>query len=472
MMTGLSLEEAQSLICQVEAKHDLLQYQVDGWCIWPVLRFAVFRAIGKMSFTGRRRMPRSHQLAFVLRHDLPNLPRLQPTRYLFCTAISSLTEQVGDQFRDPRLDDLIQESGSYIKVDEINNPLFLPNRKAAQIKSNLSMASFDLTAEVLARLVGPSYINDIARSLSACIVRELSDSPAFHMRQVRNRLRYFYWYKKLSSLLLKRIQPSYIINSIPSQASLTAAAREQGITVVEIQHGVLHQSHAMYFWDAYARPYKDRIPRPDYFFLYGEYWKHILDPHDFWGESLRVVGHLRLDAYRQGCKRSTNAATCHLLLTTQGIEIESLITFVARFLELSRQQQLHVQLFIKLHPVYEADKTPYLEAFQSDEQVNVISGKESPSTFDLLASVDVHLSISSTCHYEALGLGTPTIILALPGHEIVYDLYQQGYAFLARSPEDLLALVQQAKQYEVPADIRDFFFAADALNNMKRALKI
>ena len=88
---------------------------------------------------------------------------------------------------------------------------------------------------------------------------------------------------------------------------------------------------------------------------------------------------------------------CTLLLTTQGLAVEATIAFMAEFLK-AIEGQLELSMFIKLHPVYEWSKAPYLAAFQADSRVQVLLGSENPSTLELLTKVHVHLSISGLDH--------------------------------------------------------------------------
>jgi hypothetical protein len=49
--------------------------------------------------------------------------------------------------------------------------------------------------------------------------------------------------------------------------------------------------------------------------------------------------------------------------------------------------------------------------------------------------------VYSTTHYEAIHIGTPTLILALRGHKYVSNLIQKKYARLCREPQELVSLI-------------------------------
>ena len=89
----------------------------------------------------------------------------------------------------------------------------------------------------------------------------------------------------------------------------------------------------------------------------------------------------------------------------------------------------------------------------------------------MIAMSDLHLSVSSACHFEALGIGTPTGILALPGHELVLDLAERGDAVLIDSPAALAdagARTVAGARYRTQTS--DHYFRRDHIENMRAVL--
>jgi hypothetical protein len=89
-----------------------------------------------------------------------------------------------------------------------------------------------------------------------------------------------------------------------------------------------------------------------------------------------------------------------------------------------------------------------------------------------MIQADFHISIYSTTHYEALGLGIPTIILPFINYEIMLPLCDAGHAFLAQTPKELFTIINHNRDCNIPADIRNFYLRPGALQNMKSALGI
>jgi hypothetical protein len=155
-----------------------------------------------------------------------------------------------------------------------------------------------------------------------------------------------------------------------------------------------------------------------------------------------------------------------IIVTTQNIDVDLLISFLVELLNIAT---IPVEIDIKLHP-REYDRQPYEFAFKNYPNVRIIAGHESPSTFELIAIADYHASIYSTCHYEAIGLGKPTIILPFTNHEIMLPLCDQapGCAVLARTPAEMNWIISQ--EHKVPTEISSYYFRQDALDNILNEL--
>src|SRR5207237_10110491 len=113
----------------------------------------------------------------------------------------------------------------------------------------------------------------------------------------------------------------------------------------------------------------------------------------FWDDdNARVAGSGRIDRYRS--KRVVHGSIRTVLFTTQGIDTEAAIGMLRAFKELAGDA---VRLVIKLHPIYDHDRSPYERGFAGQNGVQGIGGHEQPSTMELMQQADLHVSISSTC---------------------------------------------------------------------------
>jgi hypothetical protein len=260
--------------------------------------------------------------------------------------------------------------------------------------------------------------------------------------------------------LLWRIRPEALLLVVPDPG-LTAAARELGSAVVELQHGHTHRDEPAVSWGASAVSFKPRMPLPHRMFLYGEHYRRELAAHGFWSDELRAVGSVRVDQYRRMPSRR-NPARGTVVLTTQGLDTDRLIAFLLDFLRLPGESDF--RLLIVPHPFHDQSIERYRKEFAAFSQVEV-STPGRPTTFELLKAADLHVSIYSTCHYEALALGVPTVILPLRGAENVRHLHEQGHAMLAETPSRLREIVLEWRTLRVPAGVGEDYFTPGALEN-------
>jgi hypothetical protein len=467
MIGQLTFGESIDFLQALEAKHDLLEYRLDGWSVWCVLRFPLQLALVTPGTVPAARMSHRKRLSLSLA-DAGRLVRPRLSRYVVKTYSSGLVEREGERYKDIWFDDLIKEIGSVFKIEQVNSPMFLTRRAQALIPSDITTSGIELAASALARVWRPPQAAEAARELSTILARELGPG-VFPAEWVEPRLRLFLAGKALYRRLLMRVQPSFLLVADPGEHASVAAAKELGVTAVELQHGgTTDRYHSGYCWTAYGIPYRPTMPIPDRLYLYGEHTRREIDRHGFWGSSVRIVGCPRVDQYRN--RRSEPAQDGPKVLLTTGASIADTIAFMAEFLRTSRDVP-GLELWVKLHPIYERSPDAYLEAFRGDARVQVLSGSEDPSTFELLSRASVHISVSSSCHYDALGLGVPTVILPLPTHEIVLPLHHAGHAILAQSPADLAGIVAGWRGLRVPPDVSGYHFRPHSIRNMREDLE-
>ena len=218
--------------------------------------------------------------------------------------------------------------------------------------------------------------------------------------------------------------------------------------------------------------YKDTLLVPDKVLLFGEYWCGELAANGFYEDELLSVGSLRMDRYRRERKAKPAGGPTQVVFTTQGLVVPQVAAFLRDFMAMVGDAGLDVALTVKLHPVYDPSPEPYRQALGPDKRVRILQGREMPSTFTLLSQADLHLSIASACHYDALGLGVPSVVLPLSGYTVVENLLQSGHAAAAYTPQELLDLLSTVGSQSVPLSVQEWYFKSGALENIQRALNL
>lgn len=458
----------------LETKYDLFKYSFDGYSTWRLLRSDAALSFHSLSFQRAIAPAKWKRFASLLLQGIAELPAfLFPgrARYVVKTYSSVLREKENGKWKDVEFDYLLTEISDVYKLEVQNNPAFNDRKKTALIPVRMTTSGIDLASVILMKRAKPAHIKTASAQMAAVLQQE-PELQFFTEDFICSVLSYFYWSKKIHKSLLKRIKPEFVFVSNTSEYSIVAAAQELGIKAIEFQHGVFTRNHK----DALpglALPYKSSLIVPDQLFLFGEFWKKELDKHGLYGDTLRVVGNVRIDHYRKARKaylqKTGDNHTCRILLTTQGFAVPELIAFVSEFLTLAGEAPDFI-LHIKLHPGYDTNRSIYDEAFAGNKKVQVIAANDDPATFDLFTMADLHLSISSACHFDALGLDIPTVILALENHEIVLNLVAAGHASLAGTPAELVSIVANWKNLKLPPEVSDFYVKNNGLQNIKQAI--
>jgi len=465
----MSVRDAFDLVCEVEERENLLQFELDGWSVWPIFRAGVANALaGTPSQRGTQRRRIRKGLLGAL--DAPRLLRLPRATCLAKSYTSGLLDVVDGRYRDIWLDDALLALGGYCKVDALNNTAFWSRRRRAAVPAHATTEPIDLAARLLGRVRRPAGAEAVARDLTTAVARGFG-SPALSERAVRARLADFHWRRRLYRRVLDRVGARFVFVADPGEYELVAAARESGRWTCEFQHGIVDRVHSGYAWTTYARPFIATMPVPDRLFLFGDHWRDELAMGGFWGDRLRVVGSARIDRFRERLVPDTKEPL--VVWTSQGIERERGIAFITAALA-TLPPAMPIQIALKLHPVYEGAKeaAAYRAAFAEEARVTVSSGTEDPTTFDLLTRASLHISISSASHYDAIALGVPTVVLPFLTHETVLPLVDAGHASLAANPEDLARVMAQPSALAIDPGVSDGYFATGSLTRLRRELDL
>lgn len=462
-------KEVTLILQQFEEENDLLQYQLDGWSVWPLLRFGVARALQNVPLDVKKTVISRNELLNIALKDLVGILKLDQASYLVKTFVSARSELYNGKFEDIYFDELLLRLPDFVKIESINKRDLLYRRRNALIEANITTIIPNFLVNCLVRLDKGRMTRSIAIPLGS-LIQEKLNLKKYSPEKINIILQNYYWSSRIYRLLLKYIKPKALLLANSGEYPFIIAAKELGVKVVEFQHGFLSRDYPAHSWSTYAKSFKSNMPIPDRIFLFGTHWLKEMEAYGFWKDELRVVGSSRIDKYSKE-KDNKKKDVCTILLTTQGTDTSNLITFILKFLNLL-VSKFPINLYIKLHPTYDSSFEEYKAKFKNHENVKIFAPTSSKTTFELLKKSDLHLSIFSTCHYEALGLGVPTIILPLTGYETVRHLYESGNAHLARNPQELFDLVIHYKELVVPEKIREKYFQQNAINNMLTELAV
>ena len=252
--------------------------------------------------------------------------------------------------------------------------------------------------------------------------------------------------------LLARVRPKVLVLVVGyGHEPLIEAARERGIPVVELQHGVIYPYHL-----GYTFPSAPKATFPDHLLTFGRFWVDATC-YPIPRERVRSVGYPAFDAARSAFRRRPGP---EILFVSQLAVGEHLSRMAA---ELARGTS--APIVYKLHPGEThgwAERYPWLR----EARIQVVDDPGQP-VYDLFATAKAQVGVFSTALYEGLGLGVPTVVAQLPGWEAAEPLVNLGYAQAAADASELEAATRGPAG---PVDA-DVFFEPGGLGRMTAALR-
>lgn len=461
--------EVARLLERVEQEHDVYRHVVDGVAVWRILRFEIGLRLQNLGLS-RKPIPKSEILRSFVRAVRQMARPAAGLRYLGKTSNSGLRAKNERGFLDVYFDDLIDHLEGGAKMSAVDAAGFSVNARQAARDEVFDDTPVFVVSALLGRAFPVKGHDETFRQLSEVITSDLGLAD-FDPGAIRRRYSVLRWREWLYRHALMRLKPRSVLVPNSGQFALFLAARSLRIPFVEMQHGVFSADHPDCLPQFVLGGAPDPLLLPDYFAAYGDYWTDHLN-----ATALGVLGRLRsvgaplIDSARavRRQKFSGDNSRPVLVMTLQGGSGSRLLARFASDLLASHDGDMSVTL--KLHPGYDADVEVYRSILPTDRRLSVIPGNAEIDTYTLIAMADLHLSISSACHYDAIGIGTPTAVLALPGHELVLDLVTRGDAILVESPQSLATMVGRRSWGRIARDASDRYFREDYVANMRRLL--
>ena len=467
-MTSRKPTEAEVSVTmrKFELRTGIFTERVKGTSVWQLIRFEVSVRVQGLGLervpVGRNRLVRS------LLKGLIQFFRLPRSSHLCKTFDSAYRRETARGVEDIYFDDLKSIMPDMVKMSSCDAGGHEQRVARAVLPPVFDDTSIIALSAILGRILPVVITHPVFGRMSRAIIDEFGfeDYTVARIRRIYN---VFWWRVLLYRLILWRVRPRTILCPDNGQFGLMLAARRRGVAFIEMQHGVFTDVHP----NALPLDLSDEEARdllmPSFFAVYGLFSAEVL--RDSWiyaNNRVTPVGAPFLERAR--VIRSTEyrvGRVPRMTLSTQGIARKELGEFISAFLQVCKAD---FELIIKLHPAYDRDQDFYEKMVGADPRVVIDSGASANSTHTFIALSDFHLSISSTCHYDALGIGTPTGILALETHESVIELLDVAGVCLISTPEELARIVRDRAFGVVPEETSRYFFERDFSEKVESVL--
>lgn len=284
---------------------------------------------------------------------------------------------------------------------------------------------------------------DLARSLKAGLIRFARSVLPARLREVARATR-----------LLQTLRPAaLLLVDEYGRTEWLAAARQVGIPVAAVQHGIIHPFHPGY--QHRGRPAARPIPARTY--VFGDHERRLLlELGGYREDEVIVAGSPRLDVVaaavqpeelariraEMGCRTGDRL----LVVTTTFAAVYRRFHTPVAIGTLFDQLLTDVRVVIKLHPG-EADGDLYRDLLQglatsADRPPIDLTIVKRVDLYRLLAAADAHLGLYSTVLTEAVAVGTPNLLAATQASSDLLGYVQAGVAVPIRTAADLRAAIE------------------------------
>lgn len=460
-MNKLKIDELVSLFLRFEKKHQLLEQHIAGVYFWQIIRFRVYlnmtKDIGLFNIPHSKKMDAkaiASNFIFLIYHFLAHdlfirIKRVRKTSLLF--RLNGRKQDYKGSLEDVYLYP-IQEQINLYDCYSLDPPFLLRHSK----KRGQRMIFTD--GLILKKVL--HYIIRRKNMLSEKEIDTINQIDDAFFKQfgahaniksyIHKVISAFYSEKEYYQKKIKKISPSalFLTVSYGDHASLICAAKELGVPVIEVQHGNIDSLHI-----GYNHAYKTIINDycPDYFFSFGKYWHSQLSlPID--DENIIDFG-FPFFHYQKSCFSRINKERESILFISQGTIGKQLAQYAYGI----AKEYPDYSVFFKLHPgEFKRWRNEYPALLKADLLQNFRVVEDEVVLYELFAKAEFQVGVYSTAIYEGLGFDCKTILVDLPGVEMMRNLTDKGYVRLVRNQNELS---KQIKFFTVEQQVNaEYFF--------------
>jgi len=231
----------------------------------------------------------------------------------------------------------------------------------------------------------------------------------------------------------------FVLCGYTMHGPIQIAARERGIPIIELQHGIVHESHAGYVLPVLPAARTRSLPVPDHLVVFGSYFGEVLERESpRWAGRWTVGGHPWLRAKRAEVTAPVVAQNLMVLFSQYELDVRIQVRDAAAAARKALGDDWRVVL--KPHP-READAA---EFFASAVQAGVELAGSSDDSYGLMARAEMAVTSYSTICIEALAFPCRSVVLPSERWtEAIIDLIDAGLIERAADGAELAVLAEQ-----------------------------
>jgi hypothetical protein len=435
-----SIKAICEAIWRIEKDLDLLGRTVGGVHYWPLVRLAVcYLAAQRLGIYGdphpvatRSAAGRVAEYLSHLVTDAGSFPfrfRAPVDSILVPTSRKSIRDGLAIDIHCHRV---LNEAafGRFLVLDYPGRLGMYEEAPSRQVRSIRVLATL---AQILGRSSYGRHLRETRREfaeLDAHMRRELGLEFPISAAALASRVAIFAQHRSLLRRLFHKAKATrlFIVNSYGNPV-VAAAGADAGVSVCELQHGVITPFHL-----GYSYPGRPIVPyAPKHLLVFGQFWAENTELPG--NTTPLVIGSDNIAHYRA---REIPRVRKRAIVLSQG-------AIGARLFEAAvtaARAAPEWEFIFRLHP--NEDARAYRKQLLQSPSANIRISAPQDDFFELLASADVQIGVFSTGLFEGMALGARTIVLPLPGIEYMRSAIERGDAVLADDAHAIAGLLDKA----------------------------
>ncbi len=244
------------------------------------------------------------------------------------------------------------------------------------------------------------------------------------------------------------------------------ACKKNNVQVIEIQHGLINESHDNYIYKTSQNP--DLFPNEIY--VFGNNIKDLLLKHSslYQAHQIKIIGSNALNLY--GKINYTPDEHIRLLRN----KYDKIVLFTGQFTVDKQSLQLVDDMQKESKDIcflFLARKKNEIREYKKLFK-NVIFYEGDNKFYSLVKQVDFHATVYSTTFLESLSLGVPNILFNVENYSIEHykEVVNKNYPFILCSTqtEEILSFIENITEFdkEEIAKSVDIYFAGNFVDNL------
>lgn len=277
-----------------------------------------------------------------------------------------------------------------------------------------------------------------------------------------------YQYKKYDQLFKKRTPKQVFVVVAYENQAMIAAARDNNIEVLELQHGTISNYHLGYNYP--NEKDKNNIKYfPDKILSFGNYWKEVAN-YPIEKKDIIPIGFPYLDEnirFFLNNEKNKN----QILFISQGVIGKYLSEFAYNIAKKLEDSDEKYEIIYKLHPGEYSNwqnNYKYLKKCTKLANFHIIDNSEI-SLYELFSKSEYQVGVFSTAIYEGLLFNCKTFILNLPGCEYMDSLVEKNYVKKIATANEF---IDSIANFTVNSYDKDFFFKKYNKATLKKIIKL